>query len=170
MPTDFAISRYHLSVRISWRTSFTIYYFHRFPVIKKYLLHAFMAKNTDLPSNAPVEWLFSIGGQIMTPRRNGLSDEHFEMLLLLCANRHLQEIWLQCSVTVSKNVHQIVVQMYNVNVNWKNFLDEWESMKTTDVMWNFIFLWSQNVSFNKCSCNRCYSQLKLMSIRFSFLF
>jgi len=39
-----------------------------------------------LPSGAPVQCLFSIGVQILTPCRNDLTDFHFEMLLLLCAN------------------------------------------------------------------------------------
>jgi len=59
----------------------------RFPLVKK----VFVAKNIALPSSAPVERLFSIGGQILTPRRNGLCDEHFEELLMLRANRHLEE-------------------------------------------------------------------------------
>jgi len=60
---------------------------HRFPLVKK----VFVTKNTALPSSAPVEQLFSIGGQILTPRKNRLSDEHFEELLMLRANRHLEE-------------------------------------------------------------------------------
>ena len=56
-----------------------------FPTIKALFLILFL--NTSLPSSARVERLFSMGGQIMTPRRNHLTDEHFEMVLLLRANK-----------------------------------------------------------------------------------
>ena len=36
--------------------------------------------NTTLPSSAVVERLFSLGKDILKPKRCGLSDEHFEML------------------------------------------------------------------------------------------
>lgn len=59
--------------------------------LRKYPLvqEVFLKFNTGIPSSAPVERLFSAGGQIMTPRRSRLSDEHFEMLLLLRSNKGL---------------------------------------------------------------------------------
>ena len=54
----------------------------RYPVV----MDMFLRYNTVIPSSAAVERLFSAGGQIMIPRRNGLSDGSVEKLLLLRQN------------------------------------------------------------------------------------
>jgi len=59
---------------------------HDFPRILKIFLKA----NTATPSSAPVERLFSIGSLILTPKRNRLTDQRFEKLLLLRYNHYFE--------------------------------------------------------------------------------
>ena len=54
----------------------------RYPVV----MDMFLRYNTVIPSSAAVERLFSAGGKIMIPHRNGLSDGSFDKLLLLRQN------------------------------------------------------------------------------------
>ena len=46
----------------------------------------FMKSNTPIPSSTPVGRLFNIAGLILCAKRNRLSNETFESLLLLKAN------------------------------------------------------------------------------------
>lgn len=46
-------------------------------------LELFIRYNTGIPSSAAVERMFSIGKDILKPKRARLSDEHFEMLVFL---------------------------------------------------------------------------------------
>ena len=56
---------------------------HAFPLVKQ----LFIKYNTTLPSSAPVERLFSYGGNVLTASRSRMSDEHMEQVLLFRYNR-----------------------------------------------------------------------------------
>jgi len=55
-----------------------------FPTIQFQQL--FIKFNTTIPSSAVVERLFSLVKDVLKPKRAGLSDEHFEMLMFLKGN------------------------------------------------------------------------------------
>ena len=56
--------------------------------LDKYLIikQIYIKYNTLLPSSAPVERIFSVAQQILTPQRNNLSDDNFECLMFLKHN------------------------------------------------------------------------------------
>lgn len=51
----------------------------KYPSVKEF----FILVNTALPSSAPVERIFNYGGHILSPKRNRLNDDMFEMLVTL---------------------------------------------------------------------------------------
>ena len=55
-------------------------------------VQTFMRYNTSIPSSAAVERLFSMGSNIMRPKRNRLTSTNFEMLLFLKGNSKLLNI------------------------------------------------------------------------------
>jgi len=61
---------------------------HQYPVVKRpFLLH-----NTALPSSAPVEKHFSLDRLVLTSKRNWVTDDRFEKLLLMRCNKDFLHI------------------------------------------------------------------------------
>ena len=64
------------------RSGYEIESVNKFSNIRK----MFLKYNAPTPSSAPVERLFSLGGLVLNPKRNRLSDKRFERLVLMRYN------------------------------------------------------------------------------------
>jgi len=51
------------------------------------LKKVFIQFNTPLPSSAPIERVFSVGGAVLTKKRGRITDENFEKVMLLKCNK-----------------------------------------------------------------------------------
>ena len=56
---------------------------HLYTVHRNRLNDLFLEYNTAIPSSAAIERFFSLVKKILKPKRSGLSDNHFQMLLFL---------------------------------------------------------------------------------------
>ena len=62
---------------------------HMFPPVNRNAwVKAFIMYNTTVPSSAAVERLFSIGSDILRPKRTRLSSKNFEILVFLKGNQN----------------------------------------------------------------------------------
>lgn len=61
------------------RSGYELEILNQFPNLKK----MYIKYNAPAPSSAPVERLFSLGGLVLSPKRNRLCDRRFEKLLLM---------------------------------------------------------------------------------------
>ena len=78
-------------------------------------LKLFRKFNTSLPSSAPVERMFNSAGGIFTKRRQSLTDEHFEMQLLLKINQNFWKNWLWYSLQSSLVINQCTYILVKCN-------------------------------------------------------
>jgi len=114
---------------------------NKFPTILKLSLKY----NTPLSPSAPVERLLSLGGQILVPRRNRLTDAPFERKLLVRTNKTFlfakiyrpSEVWL-------KDIFGHLILLCSIDsVKWTNNIVQvnWTLLLRTNIIHMILFVW-----------------------------
>ena len=70
-----------MATKPTWKTQFQL---ESFPVFhRRAWVEVFLKYNTGIPSSAAIERVFSVGSDVMEPKRGTLSSENFERLVFI---------------------------------------------------------------------------------------
>ena len=75
-----------MATKPTWKTQFQL---ESFPVFhRRAWVEVFLKYNTGVPSSAAIERVFSVGSDVMKPKRATLSSENFERLIFIRENEN----------------------------------------------------------------------------------
>ncbi|KAG7157181.1 hypothetical protein Hamer_G010022 [Homarus americanus] len=72
---------------VSWGRNLRKKFFDKDTFPNKPMRELFIKYNTPIPSSAAMERMFSMGKDVLRPKRSRMSDNHFEMLVFLRGNK-----------------------------------------------------------------------------------
>ena len=75
-----------MATKPTWKTQFQL---ESFPVFhRRAWIEVFLKCNTGIPSSVAIERVFSVGSDVMKPKRATLSSENFERLVFIRENKN----------------------------------------------------------------------------------
>ena len=75
-----------MATKPTWKTQFQL---ESFPVFhRRAWVEVFLKYNTDIPSSTAIERVFSVGSDVMKPKKATLSSKNFEPLVFIQENEN----------------------------------------------------------------------------------